>query len=217
MSILFHPANLPFTVALGVVVVLAVLQILLGALSGGDAEASSEGLDSDVAPALEWLNVGTVPLSLLAICFTLGFGLTGTVFQGATGFALPPAVAWLPALVGGALAMRYLGRGMAKTILRVDTTAVSAESFVGHTAVLTLGFTERGQPSQAKLRDPHGQTHYVLVEPFLSEDRFETGDEVILVERTGALYRAIPNSAEAMARYDAASPTADSDPSQVNA
>jgi hypothetical protein len=44
-----------------------------------------------------------------------------------------------------------------------------------------------------KLRDMHGRTHYVLVEPDLADDTFEEGAAVLLVKKNGARYMGIRN------------------------
>jgi hypothetical protein len=104
-------------------------------------------------------------------------------------------------------------RGLAtvarKVILKDETTAVSAESLVGHSAVITLGATRQGTPSQAKLKDKHGQTHYVLVEPLHADKAFQPGESVVLVERNGPKYLVIEDSVDALLSFGATSPSAE--------
>ncbi|MCF6235480.1 MAG: YqiJ family protein [Gammaproteobacteria bacterium] len=74
-----------------------------------------------------------------------------------------------------------------------ETDAVSEETFIGRVAKITLGKAEISSPAQAKLKDEHGQIHYIMVEPDMQNEIFETGRLVILVSRVGAIFKAIPN------------------------
>jgi hypothetical protein len=95
-------------------------------------------------------------------------------------------------------------------VFREDSTAVSHDSLVGLPATITLGATLRGTPSQAKLVDKFGQTHYVLVEPLRETDRFEAGETILLVQRDGHKYLAIENSADMLFSLGPEDLTADS-------
>ena len=108
MELLTAPQNLPFAIALGLVALLAALQVvalLLGGpigIGGADVDADV-GLDLDVdldmdadmdvdggdvgtgpgalAGALDWLGVGKMPLSILLTLWAASFGLAGLTIQ----------------------------------------------------------------------------------------------------------------------------------------
>jgi hypothetical protein len=79
-----------------------------------------------------------------------------------------------------------------------ETEAVAETSFIGRIAVITLGNASPGNPAEAKLRDKFGQTHYVMVEPDESDERFENGTQVVLVNQQGAIFKAIRNKSDAL-------------------
>ena len=68
---------------------------------------------------------------------------------------------------------------------------MSQDAFVGTTGTIVMGTARCGHPAQARLRDAQGQSHYVMVEPSTPEEVFETGTDVLLVERHGAVYHGI--------------------------
>jgi hypothetical protein len=88
---------------------------------------------------------------------------------------------------------------LAKVMPRDETQSVSAQSFIGQVATIVLGTASVANPAQARLRDKHGQTHYVMVEPD-DEDSFEAGDSVLIVAQAGPTYRVIRADNAALAR-----------------
>lgn len=217
--------NLPFSVALGVMIGLALLELLLLLLGGSllgffdgaaadgpeiDLDAEVDGLEIDVDGAnghtldriLGWFAIGRVPLMVVVVAFLTSFGLLGLILQsvwsGVSGFLLPTSLAVIPALVGGASITRWTALGLARLIPSTETSAVSTDSFVGRIATITLGSARLGQPAQAKLRDQHGQTHYVMVEPDRKEIVLEQGSRVLLVARESGVFRAIMNESDAL-------------------
>lgn len=224
---LFAPGNFPFAVALVLMAGIGVLE-LVGALFGGGVSSALEDLLPDASPAapldadapvdvgdgtafetpglvsrvLGWLHVGRVPLLVLLVVLLLLFGMGGLVLQEAvhwvTGRMLP---AWLaaPVVFAGVLpAVRATGGFLARVMPKDETTAVASHTFVGRVAVVTTGTAARGSPAQAKLRDQHGQVHYLLVEPDLDGDTFPTGAAVLLVSQHGAVFRAIHNPSQSL-------------------
>jgi hypothetical protein len=211
---LLHPAHTPFTVALGLLILLLVLEILsvvLGFAFSSSIDAAFD-LDADVSvdvptaspatAALDWLNVGAVPLVFLAMIFLACFAAAGFTLQTITVGAFNPYAVSIPALLISLFPFHWLGGLAAKHVFKDDSTAVSEDSLIGHTATIMLGETYRGFPSQAKLTDQHGQDHYVQVEPYHDRDHFASGSEVVLVKRDGAKYYVIEESVEALLSLD---------------
>lgn len=210
-----HPANLPFAVALGVMLVIAAIEIvgmMVGAsvseaidtlLPEADLDIDVEAPDVDgiggAAGVLDWLCVGRVPALIVLVFFLFFFGVTGLILQGLAqatfGNPLPPLLAAPPALVAALPVVHLAGRGFEKLFPRAETYVVSEASFIGQVATITLGIATRGNAAQAKLKDRHGRAHYVQVEPDDEGGRFETGDPVLLVRKEGAVFRAIPATA----------------------
>jgi Protein of unknown function (DUF1449) len=220
------PHNWPFVVALGVMLGLALLETLIllmgGSLSGfvddlvpdspdagvdvdvgADAQPSAPGAFSGVlGQVLGWFAIGRVPFLVILIAMLTAFGLLGLTLQAAlrqlTGFPLPASLAAIPALVGASFATRWLALRIAHIIPKEETSAVSRDSFIGRIANVTLGSARSGEPTQARLTDSHGQTHYVMVEPDRASDVLREGERVLLVSRNNGVFRAIRPENEAL-------------------
>ena len=211
--------NLPFAIALGLMFAIALFEgvtTLLGFGASSLIESLLPEMDVDVdfdidagpdlgdvgsagalSRLLGWFNIGRMPVLVLFILFLLGFGLTGLIIQfvaqNMTGRAIPAFLASLPAFAFAITDVKILGAAMAKVMPREETEAVSENSFIGRIAVITLGTAKKGQPAQARVRDQHGQIHYLMVEPDSEEHVFEAGSEVLLVMQAGAVFHAIPS------------------------
>jgi hypothetical protein len=222
---LLSPANTPFTIAFAVFLLLLVLEVVTmfagfafsQVVEGGldldvdaDAGVTDHGLHVDVPGGLDskelpwtvqtvaWFHIGSVPLVFLTMLMLAGFGMTGFTIQSLTAGRLHPLLASVPAFVVGVMAVRWIGGLAAKHVFKDDSSAVSEDSLIGHSATITLGATERGNPTQAKLIDKFGQTHYVLIEPLRDDDQFAAGATVILVKRDGPKYYVIEESVDAL-------------------
>lgn len=197
MELLLAPESVLFTAAIVLMLALTVLEGV-GLLIGTGVSEWLEHVLPDTPEAdgpLAWLHLGKVPLMMLLILFLTSFGLLGLVMQalvqGATQHYLPGVVVAVPAFLGALPVVRVLGGLIARVMPRDESSAVSEEALVGRGAVITIGVARAGQPAQAKLRDQHGQTHYVMVEPDVDDDEFPAGTEVLLVKKLSAHYRCI--------------------------
>lgn len=170
----------------------------------GDADIgnASVGATSALSKVLGWLCVGRVPVLILLVAFLTVFGLTGLIvqslIQGVTGAMLPSSLAAIPAIIVAVPSIRIIGTGLAKLIPKDESSAVTVNSFIGRIATITIGTARAGQPAEAKLRDAHGQTHYVMVEPDNPDDEFEVATQVLLVARSGSRFQAILNTSSAL-------------------
>lgn len=197
---------LPFSVALALLLLIAILEVIgliighglshladswLPDLHLGDGLHGLSGFDK----LLAWLYVGKVPAVALLAVFLATFGLSGVVLQEACraylGSTLNPWLAAGIALGPSLFGVRVLGRLGGKLLAKTESAAVSADSLVGRRATIALGTARRGKPAQAKVRDEHGKMHYVMLEPSSDEATFVQGSEVTLVERKGSTYTAV--------------------------
>lgn len=180
------------------------LMLLIGAVeaAGLGAGLGHDGLDGNDASLLNWLNVGRLPLLMVIVVFLFAFGVTGLVLQQLiAGVFRHPAPAWLAGPLAAAVALpftRVLSRVLARILPGDETTAVSRETLVGRVAVVVTGAAKVGSPAQARVRDAHGQTHYVMVEPDDEHEIFEQGTSIIIVRNAGAQFLAIRNESEAL-------------------
>lgn len=184
--------NLIFVVALGIMLAIGVVEAfgLGAAVLGHDLDIDGHGGDW-----LGWLGVGRLPLLMLLVLFLASFGLIGLIGQqlahDLAGGLLPPLIA-----VPGALAIALpvtgvAARGLARILPHDETTAIDVGDLVGLTAEIIVGRATRGSPAKARVRDRHGQTHYVMAEPDDPATAFAEGDEILLVRRESHVFRAI--------------------------
>lgn len=188
LEIIAAPANLPFSVAL-------LVMLLIGAVEAFGLGASAVHLDmhADVdggGDLLGWLGVGRVPLLMLLVVFLALFGLAGLAIQQFAG----PLSLWIavPAATAAALPLTGLGaRGLARIMPGDETTAVSLDELVGRRGTITIGTARRGSPAQARVADVHGQVHYVMVEPYDDDHSIGQGETVRLDRRDGNIFIAV--------------------------
>ncbi len=197
-AFLLSPDNVPFVAALVLMLLIGVVE----ALGIGGGLAVGEGLDGDVnveTPSLlSWINVGRLPLLMLIVVFLFAFGMTGLIGQRLVAGVIGQPGAWFlaaPLAFAAALPVtRVFGRGVARIMPRDETSAVSRDSLVGRVAVIVTGEAAQASAAQARVRDEHGQVHYVMVEPDNAADVFAQGSSVLLVRHAGAKYFAIHNT-----------------------
>lgn len=186
---LLEPHNLPFAIAMSVMVLLALVQVMgLGDL-GADVEADA---DAALQPGmmegfLTLLGLGRVPLTIWLALFLLMFaGIGLSVQELAESLTGAPLYSWLAVVIAGGAALPVTGvlaRPLGAVLPKDHTTAVSTQSLIGRRATITEGIARAGSPARARVRDVHGQAHYVMVEPHEQSSELHSGDEVLLVRR----------------------------------
>ena len=148
--------------------------------------------------ALGWLHFGKVPILVILVIFLTTFALAGFVAQFAAqaviGSFMPALAAVALAFVIAVLGVRVLGGALSRIIPRDETTAVSDASLVGRIGSVVIGTARAGKPAQARVRDQHGTSHYVMVEPEGPDQALESGTSILLVRHlSGRRFHAIPN------------------------
>jgi len=212
MSLFLAEQSLPFTVALIIMLALAVLEglSLLFGSSGLSATLDSAfdlDVDADVdlhaghhGGLLSWLHIGRVPVLMLLILFLTAFGLSGIFIQMLSRSILGDFISVWFASIGAFLVtiptVRMGGFVLEKVLPKDESSAVSLNSLVGRVGVITIGTAQVGVAAQARVRDEHGLSHYVMVEPDQEGTVFEAGTEILLIKRLGAKYQAIRNPHE---------------------
>ncbi|HRD65074.1 MAG TPA: YqiJ family protein [Candidatus Competibacter sp.] len=205
MDLFLAPESWPFTVAVLLVMAIAVVEglaLLVGvSLSGWfdhfvpDAAHGIEGVSDSW---LGWLHVGKVPILVLLVILLTAFAIIGYVLNalahGAFGFYPPVPVSAVAAFLGALPVVRMSGAAIARLIPRDETTAVGFESLVGRVAVVVNGTARAHYPAEARVKNHHGQTLYVRVEPDGENLQFGAGESVLLVRQiAGSRFLAIPN------------------------
>lgn len=161
----------------------------------------------DVAPSasssvaanspVNWIGIGEMPLMIWFAALLLGFGASGIALQSIVnamiGSALPASLIVLPASFAGVWFAKSLGGVFARLLPRTKTTAVSSRHLGRRIGVITQGTARRGRPSEVKVSDRHGNTHYLRGEPLKDEDEIPAGTRVLVLRhRLQEGYRLIP-------------------------
>jgi hypothetical protein len=153
--------------------------------------------DSGLDRVLGWLHLGKVPALVLLLLFLTGYTVFGyglqMVAHGLFGNYLPAWVAGLVAVPSGMATVRGLGSLIAHIIPRDETSTVSEQTLLGRVGVIVGGVARRGMAAQVRVKDSHGRSHYLMVEPDLEDDVFGDGTQVLIVRKAGAFYRCIAN------------------------
>lgn len=205
MNIFLAPEFWPFSVALLLLVAIAVIEgmgLLIG-LSVSNwfdhlLPDASAGLESASGDWLGWLHVGKVPmLVLLALLLTvfsvIGFTANGLI-KSLLGFYPPALLSSVLAFLGALPVVRLAGGVIARIIPGDETTAVTLDTLVGRIAVIVNGTARVNFPAQARVKNEHGQTLYIHVEPDNDEQTFSVGESILLVKQiSGSRFQAIAN------------------------
>ncbi len=223
MAALLVPQTAPFLIALGLMLLMALVEIVSTSIGIGlselvdsflpdfDIDLDIDGVEGasstgGLVKLLGWFRIGEVPVIMLFIVFLTGFGLIGLCLQFLSmrlvGFYIPTYLAVGISFVLALPVVRSCGGVLAKYMPRDETYAVSEKSFYGKMATITLGTARQGKPAQAKLHDVYGQTHYILVEPDDPAQSFSQGQQVLIVSQVGALFKVIEPSSAAMTEND---------------
>lgn len=212
--------NMPFTVSLTIMFMIAILEGLttmigMGLSSMVESFIPDIGVDLDtdldhpdissqgvLTKTFGWFRIGQVPFLIILIAFLTIFGLAGLIFQSIafelTGRLLPGLVASALTFTACLPVVRFLTGIIAKILPKDETEAVAEKTFIGRVAVITLGTASKGSPAQAKLKDKFGTTHYLMVEPDQESEKYHQGDHVLVVKQISGGYTVIQNSISAL-------------------
>ena len=199
---LFADHNLPFSAALVLMGVLAVIQLIgLGDLAP-DADLDSD-VDADgglgsagFADSLaSIIGMGRVPFTIWLACLLMLFAGLGFGVQAlAEGLLGAPLYSWLAAAFAGVAALPATGvivRPLGRILPQDETTAVSVDSLVGRRAMISIGTAAHQSPARGQVKDRHGRTHQVMIEPHDTAQALPAGEEVLLVRREDDIFYAV--------------------------
>lgn len=212
LDLILAPQNFVFGVAIMLMLLLFILELMAFMIGGGNdwvdgflpdsltethAEIGIDKVDAGIAIRfLSWLYVGKVPLLMLLVLFLAIFGLTGFVLQS---LVFSVVGAYLPMLVAGMVVwflslplLRLSAKCLYKILPRDETSAIEISELIGRVGVVTLGTATHDQSAQIRVKDTHGQNHYVMAFSD-TEDVLKQGDTVLLVSQTGVNFKAIKN------------------------
>ena len=195
--------NLPFAVALGIMVLLALAQLIgvSDMLDGADADVDIDvDIDTDVSSVgavdglMSLIGLGRVPFTIWLASFLFIFaGLGVSIQMLAENLTGEPLYSWLAALFAGGAALPVNGviaRPLGAILPQDETTAVSIKTLVGRRAEILDGTARAESPARARVRDYHGHAHNVMVEPHDETQELLAGETVLLVRREGETFYA---------------------------
>lgn len=150
-----------------------------------------EATEVSSAPSgvLGWLGARDVPFLIWLVSFLTMFGLFGLIIQsiantliGAPLFtSLAVAIAIVPALA----VTRFIANHVAYIMPKTETSAIRTRFLGGHRGTITQGTASRGKPAEAKIKDRHGNMHYLRVEPLEDDGVFPQGSDVTIIRKRG--------------------------------
>jgi hypothetical protein len=186
-------------ILMAAVAVTEAVALLVGAsLSHWGDAAHFDHPDGFAGGALGWLHFGKVPLLALLVIFLMTFAIAGFIAQftarSVFGTYMPMPVAVTVAFLAGVAGVRFLGGALSKFIPRDETNAVSDASLIGRVATIVIGTARVGMPAEARVKDEHGASHYIMVEPEETGQTFTAGASVLLIRHvSGRRFHAIDN------------------------
>ncbi len=191
---LFNDANFWFSVAIGVVIILFIIEfigLVLGVSVLGvfdDIAAADTDMPADsVTSMASWLSLDKLPLMIWIVIFLTIFGISGYLtnytyahfMSGVT----PPWLSISVSLAASVVLTARFGVVISRILPKSESSALEDEEYIGTTANITIGIARQGNPAEAKFTDKFSQPHYVLVEPFEEDEQFNQGDRIILVKK----------------------------------
>ena len=173
-------------------------------LDAGDFELDADGVEID-AEMMEvdggpvslsaWLGIGNVPFAIWIASLLTAFGLGGFILQstlnGFFGFSLSASIASVLVAVPALGVTRHLSRFLGHIVPKTETSAVSLRGMGGQHGVITQGTAKRGNPAEVKVKDRHGNMHYLRVEPYEDDETLAQGTEVYVIRQRDGTFRAM--------------------------
>lgn len=198
-------AFLSFFLIVGALVILEVISMVLGSSLSelgnllhidkpeiAKPDKPEFGGKDGVAGFLDWMNAGHVPFTVFFATTLMAWSILGFILQWIVfkifGVAGPWALMVPMALIPTIMCTRELTRWMAYLVPREFTTAVFLESLEGKVGPVTIQANPMA-PGQAKVKDDHGQTHYVRIVPE-GDEELKQGDDVVLLDSTNHIFKA---------------------------
>jgi hypothetical protein len=87
---------------------------------------------------------------------------------------------------------RIATRAVSRVIPRDETYAIQETDLVGRVAEVTLGPLDQGLAGRVKLRDAYGNWHFPMARAAKDYGPMPVGSMVLLVDRVGTAFLAIP-------------------------
>lgn len=201
VSFLLSQDNLPYAIALCVVLLLGIVESLSLVIGASFLELLDDWTPNDsgtdiagVTGLVGWLCINRLPLLIWFVLALLSFSIAGFSFNYLSlswiNTLLPQSLSLPISLILMALSCHFFGGKLANILPKNESSAVSLEDLNGCVGTMTRGKAVQGNPSEALVKDDYMQKHYVLVEPDNVGVEFLTGTKVVLLKRKGRVWSA---------------------------
>lgn len=211
LDFILADANTPFAIAIALMLIMgffegvgAVLGLSFGNLldslipdvdANPDFEIADAGSNSALSRLLGWLKVGKVPILMLLVIFLFAFGCLGYTLNlmaiSLLGFMLPAIIA-APVVFFAALPVTRVGASALEAIMpRDESSSISLDELIGREAFITLGRASSSHAAEARVKDQHGATHYIMVTAEEGYGPLLPGTPLLLVRRSQNQFVAI--------------------------
>lgn len=143
-----------------------------------DIDVMADVADMPTSPSgiLGWLGARDVPFLIWMVSFLTMFGLFGLIIQsfvsGIFGVPLFTVLAATLAAVPALAITRVIANWVALIMPKTETSAMRTRFLGGHHGTITQGTAARGKPAEAKIKDRHGNMHYLRVDPWTTMASF---------------------------------------------
>jgi hypothetical protein len=199
MEFVLLPQVMPFAAALlgvGAVGLIEMIGLLLVGVAGLTHAVDCLCGHHHISPPTfisDWIFIRNLPVMATIVAAASGFGVTGLITQGVVsalaGEWMSLGAACSVSAVGALGFVRGFSAIFKKLNLEHTSTAVSLQSLVGRTAVLTSPMTRQGYAGEAVVKDEFGSTHYVMVEPEAEGIEILAKEEFELVALSDGIFR----------------------------
>lgn len=152
---------------------------------------AADGIDGPSGPSafLSWIGARDVPCLIWLVSFLTMFGLFGLIIQSIAltvlGAPLFTLLAVLVAIMPALAITRVIANWVALIMPKTETSAMRTRFLGGHSGTITQGTASRGKPAEAKIKDRHGNMHYLRVEPLNDDGIFPQGSDVTVIRKRG--------------------------------
>lgn len=224
MGILEHllaPDVRPFAIAAVMIILVGGIETIsmligfsisesIGSTFNFDGHFNGHG-DHGLLNAISWVNAGGVPLLIFVLLLLGMFSIAGFLIQDiarALGGPLPTIVAAPAALVVALPFVRASSRFVARIIPRDESYAVELADLVGRVGEVVIGPLDQGLPGRVRVKDIHGNVHFVAASAAPSSSPLPQGASVLLVDRDDTRFVAIavPDDLKSPGKSPAKSP-----------
>ena len=138
-----------------------------------------------------WLYLGRIPLLIWLLLFFGGWGTIGLVLQSLAyeyiGFSFENLIAISITFVLNLFLIHFVCKIVKPIIPQDETTAIELDELIGRDAEIVIGTARLNYPAQAKVKDAHGTTHYIMVVPDKDEE-CKQGDKVYILEKKDNIF-----------------------------